>query len=122
MLQGDIILVLKQQPHNVYKRVQNNLFMNVDITLKEALFGYERKYKHLDGHEFGLHSSFNKVTQPFSWNIVKGEGMPIKSVDGSFGELHAKLLIQFPTKLTARQKELVAQIFPDEPEVVEASA
>jgi len=102
MLQGDIIVALKQQPHSVFKRVQHNLYMNVDITLKEALFGYERKYKHLDGHEFDLNSAFNKVTQPFSWNILKGEGMPKKSVEGSFGELHAKLLVQFPTKLTPR--------------------
>ena len=50
MLQGDIIIVLKQQPHNLFKRVQNNLYMNMDISLKEALFGYERKVKHLDGH------------------------------------------------------------------------
>ena len=42
MLQGDIIMVLKQQPHNVFKRVQNNLYMNLDISLKEALFGYEK--------------------------------------------------------------------------------
>ncbi len=96
--------------------------MNVDISLKEALFGYERNYKHMDGHEFELNSTFNKVTQPFSWNIRKGEGMPIKNVDGSFGDLHAKLLITFPSKLTARQKELVAKIFPDEPEEIVGQA
>jgi len=34
MLQGDIILQLKQAPHSVFKRVQNNLYMNVDISLQ----------------------------------------------------------------------------------------
>ena len=100
-------MVLKQQPHNMFKRVQNNLYMNLDITLKEALFGYEKTFRHLDGHQFSVNSIFNKVTQPFSWNIIKGEGMPIKNRDGDFGELHAKLLIQFPSKLTQKQKELV---------------
>lgn len=74
--------------------------MNLDITLKEALFGYEKKVRHLDGHECSLHSTYNKVTQPFSWNIIKSEGMPIKGRDTDFGELHAKLLIKFPTKLS----------------------
>ena len=40
MLQGDIIIQLKQQSHSVFRRVQNNLYMNMDITLQEALFGY----------------------------------------------------------------------------------
>ena len=62
MMQGDVIVQLKQQPHNVFKRVQNNLYMNLDITLKEALFGYEKTVRHLDGHECSLHSTYNKVS------------------------------------------------------------
>lgn len=41
--------------------------------------------------------------------------MPIKNTGGdSFGELHAKLLVAFPSKLSARQKELIELIFPDD--------
>ena len=114
MLQGDIVVVLKQQSHNLFKRVQNNLYMNIDITLQEALFGYERSMAHLDGHKFDVNAVFNKVTQPFSWNIIKDEGMPIKDSGGSMGDLHAKLMVTFPKSLSKRQKELVALIFPDE--------
>ena len=64
--------------------------MNVDITLEEALFGYEGEFKHLDGHSYTIASTFNKVTQPFSWNIIHGEGMPKKDMDGQFGDLHVK--------------------------------
>ena len=92
--------------------------MNVDISLEEALFGYEGKFTHLDGHKFEVASTFNKVTQPFSWNIIKGEGMPKKNHEDLFGDLHVKCLIQFPTKLTQRQKELVHLIFPDDQEQV----
>jgi DnaJ-class molecular chaperone len=121
MLQGDIIFVVKQQPHGVFKRVQNNLYMNVDVTLKQALFGYEGRFTHLDGHTFEIRSQFNQIIKPFSWNIVKGEGMPIKNQD-TFGELHAKMMVVFPTKLTQRQKELVELIFPDDDEVQKVSA
>lgn len=120
MLQGDIIVNLQQQPHNVFKRVQNNLYVNMDISLKEALFGYEKTFKHLDGHTFSVHSSHNKISQPFSWNILKDKGMPIKDREGSFGELHAKVLVTLPTKLTERQKQLIELIFPDEPETATA--
>jgi len=101
MLQGDIIVQIKQQAHAVYKRVGDNLYMNLDISLQEALFGYERKITHLDAHKFDLNSSFNKISQPFSWNIVSGEGMPVKNRD-RFGELHAKIIVNFPTKLTKK--------------------
>ena len=56
MVQGDIVFQVKQQPHPHFKRVQNNLYMNVDLTLKEALFGYEGTFTHLDGHNFEVRS------------------------------------------------------------------
>ena len=76
--------------------------MNVDISLKEALLGYKKTFKHLDGHEFDLINKPDEVAQPFSWNILEGEGMPIKDSYGDYGELHAKLLVNFPTKLSSR--------------------
>ena len=93
MLQGDIILQLKQAPHSVFKRVQNNLYMNVDISLQQSLFGYSGSFTHLDGHKFEIASTFGKVIQPFSWIIVQGEGMPVKHRDGRFGDLHAKMMV-----------------------------
>ena len=49
--------------------------------------------------------------QPFSWKIINGEGMPIRGT-GQYGDLHVKLLVKFPTKLTPKQIELVDLIFP----------
>lgn len=88
--------------------------MNVNISLKEALFGAEGEFTHLDGHKFTVASTFNKVTQPFSWIVIPKEGMPIKNQDGIFGDLHVKMLVDFPTRLNSKQKELVKLIFPDD--------
>jgi len=114
MLQGDIVMVVKQEPHSVYKRVQDNLYMNINISLKEALFGYSGQFTHLDGHKYDVASAFNKVTQAFSWNIIANEGMPVKNQDNKFGDLHVKIMVDFPTKLTQKQKELVKLIFPED--------
>jgi DnaJ-related protein SCJ1 len=51
MIQGDIIFVIQQTTHAVFKRVDNNLFMTMDITLEEALLGFTKTVKHLDGHD-----------------------------------------------------------------------
>lgn len=50
--------------------------------------------------------------QPFSWKILKDEGMPIRGT-GEFGELHVKMLVNFPKDLNDKQKQLVDLIFPE---------
>jgi len=50
MVQGDIIFVLQMKKHPVFKRVGDNLYMDMEISLQEALLGFKRTIKHLDGH------------------------------------------------------------------------
>ena len=82
--------------------------MNLDITLEEALLGFSKTIKHMDGHDVEIKSDPLEIIQPFSWKILKDEGMPVRNSGGDFGELHVKLIVTFPTVLNAKQKELVA--------------
>jgi DnaJ-class molecular chaperone len=41
--------------------VNDNLYMNVDISLKDALLGYEKTYRHMDGHEFILKNEVDEI-------------------------------------------------------------
>ena len=102
MIQGDIIFIIKQQTHAVFKRVGDNLYMNLDITLEEALLGFTKTIRHMDGHTVEIKSDPMEIIQPFSWKILKDEGMPIRNSGGDFGELHVKMIVSFPTELTAR--------------------
>jgi DnaJ-related protein SCJ1 len=88
----------------VFKRVGNNLYYNMDLTLEEALMGFSKRITHLDGHSVTVSSS--SVSQPFSWQIIKEEGMPIRGTS-DFGDLHVKMIVNFPAKLTDKQKEIV---------------
>ena len=38
--------------------------------------------------------------------------MPVRNSGGDFGELHVKLIVNFPASLSANQIELVKKIFP----------
>jgi len=97
----------------VFRRVGDNLYMNMDITLEESLLGFSKSFKHLDGHEVIVKSEPGEIIQPFSWGIFKDEGMPIRGTS-DHGELHVKFLVNFPKTLSAKQKELVELIFPEE--------
>jgi len=34
MIQGDVVFTLKQNPHHLFKRVGDNLFIDLEITLE----------------------------------------------------------------------------------------
>ena len=90
----------------------DNLFLNLDISLEEALLGFSRTIRHLDGHEVTIAQKPMTVSQPFSWIVLPEEGMP-KRGTGEFGELHVKLIVTMPKKLSNKQKELAARIFTE---------
>lgn len=48
---GDIKVKVQIMPHPVFERVnEDDLKMYMNITLKEALLGFEKTVTHLDGH------------------------------------------------------------------------
>lgn len=95
---GDIIFILQQKEHSIFKRSGDNLLAEVEITLVEALCGLSRVVlKHLDGR--GLHINHQKpsggVLRPGQVLRLRGEGMPFKRSDGK-GDLYLKVQILFP--------------------------
>ena len=45
---GDVIVVLTETEHGVFKRVNSDLTMNMEINLTEALCGFQKTIKTLD--------------------------------------------------------------------------
>ena len=78
------------------------MFVDLSVSLEEALLGFAKRVQHLDGHLVEIAST--EVSQPFSWKVVKGEGMPKRNIHSESGDLHAKVNIQFPKTLTEKQK------------------
>lgn len=46
---GDIIIVLEEKEHEIFKRSNDNLIMRMELTLTEALCGFQKAIKTLDG-------------------------------------------------------------------------
>ena len=110
-LPGDLIVTLKQKRHNFFKkRVNNDLYIDMDLTLKEALYGYNKKIKHLDGREFYIESK--KITQPDEVRIITGEGMPVHKFPSQKGDLYIKFRVILPKNLNKKEKEIINDIFP----------
>ena len=105
---GNLIFVVEEIPDKVFVRDNDNLKVNMVISLKEALIGFEKEIIHLDGHKVPIKK--NGVSQPGEVIRIRKEGMPIHN-KGDNGDLLVTLKIQFPEKLTEKQKEKLTEFF-----------
>lgn len=99
---GDLMLHISVRDHEYFKRRKNDIYLDLPITVFNAILGTEVEIKLLDG-------SMEKVkikagTQPGERLTLKGKGIP--SIQGyGVGNLYVDLSIMIPTKLTKEQKE-----------------
>ena len=90
---GHLIFVVEEIPDKDFIRDNDNLKVNMVISLKEALIGFEKEITHLDGHKVSIKK--NGVSQPGEVIRIKKEGMPIHN-KGDNGDLLVTLKIKFP--------------------------
>lgn len=105
---GDLIFIVRTGSHPRFSRQGNDLYMEEEISLVEALVGFEREVEHLDGRRVRL--AKNGVTRP--WDVVRvpGEGMPIFEKGGK-GNLFVKYTVAFPTEVTEAQAKTLREVF-----------
>lgn len=95
---GDIVFELVEETHPVFNRAGADLQAELEISLSEALTGFNRVVlRHLDGRGIQLHvqQPEGKVLRPEEILKIPGEGMPIKRSDAR-GDLYLTLKINFP--------------------------
>jgi len=99
---GDVVIVLKEkQSDNAtlanWQRVnKDDLLLNREITLLEALTGFEIQVVHLDGRVLKMKSPSHAVTKPGDIHVLEDQGMPIKGRPSAHGRLFIKYLVKFP--------------------------
>ena len=101
---GDVVFRLATRKHDRFARVGDDLHTTVTLSLKEALLGFKRTLKQLDGRLIVLKRT-DVVTPPGHKERTMGEGMP-KGV-GEFGDLIVTYQVEFPKELTPQQREAV---------------
>lgn len=121
---GDIIFHLVEQPHDVFHRAGPDLSAKLDITLAEALTGFNRVViKHLDGR--GIHLTHpqepGKILRPGETIKIVGEGMPFKRSDAK-GDLYLIIDIKFPDDgaLDDNTQEQLRKLLPGPEEPIKA--
>mmetsp|Transcript_8169 Transcript_8169/g.17835 ORF Transcript_8169/g.17835 Transcript_8169/m.17835 type:complete len:475 (-) Transcript_8169:106-1530(-) len=93
-LPGDLKLVFKEKKHQLFRRVGVDLHIELQLSLREALLGFERSIVHLDGRR--LTFSYKGVTKPSGVLKITGEGMPHRGDSTQRGNLLARCTIIMP--------------------------
>lgn len=110
VIPADIVFVIDEKPHPVFKRDGNDLIVTQKISLVEALTGYTAHLTMLDGRSLTI--PINNIIHPDYEEVVRGEGMPIPKDPSKKGNLRIKFNIKFPTRLTAEQKAGLKKLLP----------
>jgi len=104
----NIIFTLEEKPHSVFKREGDDLTCTLDISLLEALAGFSKPIKALDGKR-NIQIESKEVVEPTTARRIPGEGMP-NSKSGRKGDLIVKFNIKFPKSLSSTQKEKLSAV------------
>jgi len=111
---GDIIIILEEKDHPVFKRRDMDLFMKIDITLSEALTGFKRTVKTLDNRVLVVSSLPGDIIKPNAIKCVLNEGMPMYKNPFEKGRLIITFNVKFIEKgdLDARKISELEKILP----------
>ncbi len=107
---SDIVFELIEIQDKTFERRQNHLHTDMHITLEEVIFmlmqailGFRKVVKHLDGHEVVIEQ--DEITQPGYVMIVEGEGMPILDSNDK-GNLYVTFKVNIPDFSDSELNEL----------------
>jgi len=103
---GDLYIFIQVRPHPVFKREGTALFTRVPVSFTTAALGGTIDIPGIDGetHAIEIPAGIQSGRQLRK----RGAGMPVLQSRGR-GDLVVEIAVETPTKLSARQKELLRE-------------
>jgi molecular chaperone DnaJ len=103
---GDLYLVVRVLPHNVFERKGDDLYTDVSVPLATAILGGEVRLPTLDGN---LSLKIPPETQNGKLFRLAGKGMP-QLGNANHGSMFAKVNVVLPTNLTEEERRLFERL------------
>ncbi|RKP14082.1 hypothetical protein BJ684DRAFT_19481 [Piptocephalis cylindrospora] len=114
---GDLVFSLNLVRHATFTRDGNDLSMDMNITLLQALTGFSKSFTHLDGRSVLLERS--EVTPSGFIQILQGEGMPHHEYPSEKGDMHVRYSVIYPKSIPEDKHEVLKEILAQEGEETE---
>lgn len=104
---GDLYITFNIPDDPVFKRLGNDLYVEVPLNLYTAVLGGEQLVDTLDGK---VKLKVKPETQNGTKVRLKGKGFPVYKQEGQSGDLIVTWRVEIPTRLTEKQKELFREL------------
>jgi DnaJ-class molecular chaperone len=109
---SDIIFVVKEKPHSIFKRFiikekgkidMSDLAVELDISFGESIVGFNKQLHHLN--DTTLNISNDKPCRHTDILVFKGCGMPKLNDDNNYGDLFVSIKVENPENIELSEKE-----------------
>jgi DnaJ homolog subfamily A member 2 len=108
---GDLMIIINEIKDNGHlTREGENLIYNKQVSLVDALCGFEFIIKQLDNRY--LKVKINDIIKTNDIRCVKGEGMKKNNELNEYGDLIINFTVIFPNELSEKRKEYLRKIIP----------
>jgi len=115
---GDIVIVLDEKEHEIFKRSSDNLIMRMELTLTEALCGFQKTIKTLDGRMLVISTLPGEVITHMSLKCILNEGMPQYKNPFEKGKLIIQFIVNFPDTIDEKRIPQLEALLPPRPEII----
>jgi len=113
---GDIIIVLDEQEHEVFKRSSTNLLMQMKLELVESLCGFHKSIQSLDSRDLIISTLPGELIRDGDIKCVLNEGMPTYKNPFEKGKLLIQFVVVFPDQIDPSHIPQLEKILPERPE------
>ncbi|XP_036968681.1 dnaJ homolog subfamily B member 1b [Acanthopagrus latus] len=107
---ADVVFVLKDKPHSVFKRDGSDIIYPARISLRDALCGCSVNVPTLEGKAVTV--STTEIVQPGMKRRISGEGLPYPKRPDRRGDLLVEYEVKFPERLSQSARDTIAQVLP----------
>ncbi|KAG8015211.1 DnaJ-like protein subfamily B member 1 [Nibea albiflora] len=107
---ADVVFVLKDKPHSVFKRDGSDIIYPAKISLRDALCGSTVHAPTLEGKTVTVSST--DIVQPGMKRRISGEGLPYPKRPDRRGDLIVEYEVRFPDRLSQSARDTIAQVLP----------
>jgi molecular chaperone DnaJ len=114
---GSLYVAVHVMPHPQLKREGTELMYEADVSIVQAALGTRITVPTIEGEE---EVEVKAGTQPGTEIRLRGKGVPHLRRAGSRGDLHVFVNVVVPSKLSKRQRELLAEYAEEAGEAVSA--
>lgn len=107
---ADIVFIIKDKPHSLFKRDGSDVKYTAKISLKDALCGCTLTIPTISGERKTLR--INEVIKPTTIKKIPNEGLPHSKEPHRRGDLIVNFDIRFPDSLPEGSKQILQDILP----------